>query len=210
LLLFFWSNGGGENLLYKNYLKRPLDIVISIFVLVFLSPLFAIAAILIFMGDGFPILYQQQRVGRNALKINILKFRTMKQNMEHLGSTSLERDPRYFRGSRFLRVFKIDELPQLFNILRGEMTLVGPRPTVFEDYEKMNNNQKYRFSVTPGLTGLAQISGNTRLKWPERIELDLAYVENLSFFCDFKILLRTAEMWFSNRLDSNPPDSGEW
>jgi undecaprenyl phosphate N,N'-diacetylbacillosamine 1-phosphate transferase len=196
--------------MYKLFLKRLLDIMLSLLGIIVLSPIFIIAFILIFLGDGFPLFYFQKRVGINGNQFKVLKLRTMKQGMTDLGLTSFEDDPRYFKGSKFLRAFKIDELPQLVNILLGHMSLIGPRPTVMEDYLKMDNEQKARFQVRPGLTGLAQISGNTSLKWPERVKLDILYIKTLSFNRDFKILIKTVTMWVSNKLDSNPPETGEW
>lgn len=182
----------------------------TLMAIVVLSPLFVLTALLVLIGDNTPIFYTQDRIGQSANVFKLYKFRTMKQGMEHLGFTSMEEDPRYFFGSKTMRAFKIDELPQLLNILKGDMTIVGPRPTVYEDFHKMTDQQRKRFNVKPGLTGLAQISGNTSLLWPMRIELDIEYSNNISFINDALIVFKTIRMWLTNRLDSNPPGAGEW
>ena len=196
--------------MYKLFGKRILDVVVSLVMICVCLPLLLGACVVVFLGDGFPILYSQNRVGRNAREFSVYKFRTMKQGMESLGFTTKEDDPRFFWGSKFLRVFKVDELPQLINVLLGDMSLVGPRPTVYEDYARMSPGQKNRVNVRPGLTGLAQISGNTSLTWPDRIEYDLKYVSEVSLCRDIKILFKTAVKWVSNKLDSTPPETGEW
>lgn len=196
--------------MYKLIFKRLFDIFLAVILIVIFSPLFILSIALIFIGDGKPFFYKQQRIGQGGNVFNVIKLRTMKQGMESMGTTSYANDPRYFFGSKVLRSMKLDELPQLINILFGDMSLVGPRPTVQEDFDKMTHEQKRRFRVRPGLTGLAQISGNTSLKWPERVELDIQYIVALSFKQDFKILIKTVTMWVSNKLDSAPPETGEW
>ena len=196
--------------MYNFFIKRLLDIILSLLGIILLSPIFIMAFILIILGDGFPIFYFQNRVGLSHNKFKIIKFRTMRKQMAGFGLTSFKNDPRYFIGSKFLRGFKIDELPQLVNVITGDMSLIGPRPTVVEDYSKMNIEQKERFNVRPGLTGLAQISGNTSLRWPERIKLDIHYIKNLSFRFDLEILFKTIIMLINNKLDSDPPERGEW
>lgn len=196
--------------MYISVIKRFLDIIISFIIIIIIFPVLLLSALVVINGDGFPIFYLQDRVGLNGTIFKVFKLRTMKLGMSNLGTTSFEDDPRYFFGSRFLRGFKIDELPQVFNILKGDMSLVGPRPTVQEDYEKMSEVQRQRFSITPGLTGLAQVSGNTSLKWPERVKLDIYYIDNCSLLLDVKILFKTFMLLVSNRIDTNPPESGEW
>lgn len=133
----------------------------------------------------------------------------MKIHQNGINTTQLN-DPRVFRFGHFLRKYKIDELPQLINVLRGEMSLVGPRPTSIEDVKKMNNLQKGRHSFKPGMTGLAQISGNTSLKWDERIEFDLYYINNWSFYLDIKIMLKTFIQVISGNADTHPNGENEW
>ncbi len=196
--------------MYRLFIKRVLDVLLSLIGLIVLSPLLFLAILLVFIGDHTPIFYTQNRIGKNGNVFKLYKLRTMKLDMEDLGYTSMEDDPRYFFGSKFLRILKIDELPQLLNIIVGDMSIVGPRPTVKEDFDKMCEEQRKRFIVRPGLSGLAQISGNTSLIWPKRIELDIEYTHNISFLNDTLIIFKTVYMWLTNRLDSNPPKTGEW
>jgi lipopolysaccharide/colanic/teichoic acid biosynthesis glycosyltransferase len=191
-------------------MKRLFDLFVVLVALILLSPIFIIAFFIIFIADGFPVFYIQQRVGLNGKMFNLYKFRSMKKNSDKLGSTTFKNDDRIFLGGRFLRKYKIDELAQLLNVLKGEMSIVGPRPTVMEDFNKMTTAQKKRNIAVPGLTGLAQISGNTSLKWPERIKLDLEYIEKQSFLFDLQIIFKTFLMLLSDRIDSETNDEGEW
>ena len=125
-------------------------------------------------------------------------------------ATTRREDPRVFPGGEAIRKYKLDELPQIVNVLRGEMSVVGPRPTVREDYDRMTPNQCRRASIRPGLSGLAQISGNTSLSWPERIALDLEYIETLSFWNDIWIILRTLGLVITGRADTHPATDDEW
>ena len=134
----------------------------------------------------------------------------MKKDSDKSSSTTFKDDDRIFFGGNFLRKYKIDELAQLLNVLKGEMSIVGPRPTVLQDYNKMTTEQKKRCEAIPGLTGLAQISGNTFLKWPERIKLDLEYIEKQSFVYDLQIIFKTFVMVLSDKIDSETNDEGEW
>ncbi|MEM7083806.1 MAG: sugar transferase [Pseudomonadota bacterium] len=191
---------------------RVSNIVISLAALIVLAPVLIFAAIWIKIASPGPWLFKQQRVGRDGKLFDIYKLRTMHVATEraHTGSVTVENDPRLFRGARLLRKTKLDELPQLLNVLEGSMALVGPRPTVREDYDRMNETQRGRFACTPGLTGLAQISGNTSLSWPERIEFDLDYIRNRSFFNDIKILVKTALLILTNRAETHPGSADEW
>jgi undecaprenyl phosphate N,N'-diacetylbacillosamine 1-phosphate transferase len=191
-------------------MKRLFDLFVVLVALILLSPILIIAFFIIFIADGFPVFYIQQRVGLNGKMFNLYKFRSMKKNSDKLGSTTFKNDDRIFLGGRFLRKYKIDELAQLLNVLKGEMSIVGPRPTVMEDFNKMTTAQKKRNIAVPGLTGLAQISGNTSLKWPERIKLDLEYIEKQSFLFDLQIIFKTFLMLLSDRIDSETNDEGEW
>ena len=191
-------------------MKRLFDLFVVLVALILLSPILIIAFFIIFIADGFPVFYIQQRVGLNGEMFNLYKFRSMKKNSDKLGSTTFKNDDRIFLGGRFLRKYKIDELAQLLNVLKGEMSIVGPRPTVMEDFNKMTTAQKKRNIAVPGLTGLAQISGNTSLKWPERIKLDLEYIEKQSFLFDLQIIFKTFLMVLSDRIDSETNDEGEW
>ena len=197
----------------KGYaLKRVFDIGAAMIGIVVLSPIFLCAAVVIKRGSRGPVLFTQERLGQNETPFQIFKFRTMVLGADRLGSgsVSLRHDSRLFWGAATLRRFKIDELPQLFNVLNGTMSIVGPRPTIREDYRRMNEAQRQRFRVKPGLTGLAQVKGNTALIWPERIEYDLAYVAQHSLWLDAKIVLRTVLLTLAGKADTHPPGDAEW
>lgn len=191
-------------------MKRFFDLLVVLIALILLFPVFVISLLMVFIADGFPLFYIQKRVGLNGLFFNLYKFRSMKEGSDSFGSSTFSNDNRIFYGGSFLRKYKIDELAQLLNVLKGEMSIVGPRPTVSEDYNKMTKDQKKRNTVLPGLTGLAQISGNTFLTWPERIILDLEYIENQSFVYDLQIIFKTFLMILSNKIDSEINEEGEW
>lgn len=193
-------------------MKRIMDVTIAGIALILLSPVWIAAIFLILAGDPGPVLYRQKRVGKNEKLFSLYKFRTMFQAPPEQtpGSVTVRNDPRVFRGGHFLRKFKIDELPQLLNVLEGSMSLVGPRPTVYEDYEKMNSEQRRRFEVRPGITGLAQISGNTALPWQKRIQHDLKYIENQSVWLDIRILFHTVYLVLTGKAETHPPGDDEW
>jgi undecaprenyl phosphate N,N'-diacetylbacillosamine 1-phosphate transferase len=191
-------------------MKRFFDLLVVLIALILLFPVFVISLLMVFIADGFPLFYIQKRVGLDGVFFNLYKFRSMKEGSDSFGSSTFSNDNRIFYGGCFLRKYKIDELAQLLNVLKGEMSIVGPRPTVSEDYNKMTIEQKKRNSVLPGLTGLAQISGNTFLTWPQRIILDLEYIENQSFVYDLQIIFKTFLMILSNKIDSEINEEGEW
>jgi lipopolysaccharide/colanic/teichoic acid biosynthesis glycosyltransferase len=157
------------------------------------SPVLGIAALAVKLADGGPVLYRQSRVGRDGRGFDLLKLRTMVVDAERQGAGyAVDRDdPRITRVGRVLRRLSIDELPQLWNVLRGDMSLVGPRPTLRYQVERYDERQRHRLDVKPGLTGWAQVHGRAALPWDERIELDLWYVEHRSPWLDLKILART-------------------
>ena len=126
------------------------------------------------------------------------------------GTVTIAKDPRVTPIGNFLRKWKLDEVPTLWNVLKGDMSLVGPRPTVKMDVEKMNTKQRYRHSVLPGLTGLAQINGNTSLDWPKRIKYDIEYIENRRFILDIIIILRTILLILSRNIETHPSRDTEW
>lgn len=193
-------------------MKRAFDILgASVFILL-AAPIWIPAVLLILIVDPGPILYVQSRIGRKDKLFKLYKFRTMYQNTssEHSRSVTLQNDPRIIPGGHLLRKFKLDELPQLLNVLDGTMSIVGPRPTVEEDYQKMNQEQRQRHSVRPGITGLAQISGNTSLPWEKRIEYDLAYIKKQSLSLDLWILARTVLLVVTGRAETHPPSENEW
>ena len=191
-------------------MKRLFDIIGAALGLLALSPLLLLAVIIIKRGSRGPVFFTQERIGRGGAPFKLYKFRTMNIGAEQAGTVSLKHDPRVFAGANFLRKFKLDELPQLLNVLNGTMSLVGPRPTVREDYERMDAAQCRRTVVPPGLTGLAQISGNTGLSWPARIKYDLLYVEEHNLLLDLGIMVNTAWLIFRNRVETHPAGDDEW
>ena len=191
-------------------IKRIFDIIISTILLILSFPFFVLGFLIVLFNDGNPVFFRQQRVGLHGCLFYIYKFRSMKINSEKLGTTTYKNDNRIFYGGNFLRRYKIDELPQLINVLRGEMSLVGPRPTVLDDYQRMNIQEKKRDIVLPGITGLAQISGNTNLKWPERIKKDLYYIKHATILFDIKILYITFFKLLGQNFKSDNPLSNEW
>jgi lipopolysaccharide/colanic/teichoic acid biosynthesis glycosyltransferase len=173
--------------------KRALDVTIAGAGLALTSPILALAALAIKLEDGGPVLYRQTRVGKDGEDFELLKLRTMVVGAERIGAGfAVDRgDPRITRAGRFLRRASIDELPQLWNVLRGQMSVIGPRPTLRYQVDQYDAEQRRRLDVKPGLTGWAQVNGRAELPWPERIELDVWYVENRSPRVDLQILLRT-------------------
>ena len=174
-------------------MKRALDLVGATAILVLASPVMAVAALVIRLETrGHPI-YRQRRVGKDGADFELLKLRTMVVGAEKLGAGyAVDRgDTRITRVGRLLRRTSVDELPQLWNVVRGEMSVIGPRPTLRYQVERYNERQRRRLSVLPGLTGWAQVNGRAALSWDERIELDVWYVEHRSPAVDLKILLRT-------------------
>jgi lipopolysaccharide/colanic/teichoic acid biosynthesis glycosyltransferase len=173
--------------------NRALDAAGSVIGLALASPVLAAAAVAIKLEDRGPVLYRQTRVGKDGTSFELLKLRTMVVGAESQGAGfAVNRgDARITRVGRFLRATSLDELPQLWNVLRGEMSLIGPRPTLRYQVERYTPRQRKRLEVRPGLTGWAQIHGRASLPWEERIELDVWYVEHRSPRVDLKILLRT-------------------
>ena len=174
-------------------LKRLFDIAVSLAVLIILLPLFGIIALAIKVDDRGPVFFRQQRSGYQGQIFTIYKFRTMVVNADKQGAGVFveENDSRITRVGKLLRKTSLDELPQLINILKGEMSLVGPRPTLPYQVENYDQRQMKRLDMKPGITGWAQVKGRSSLSWPERIEKDLWYIENWSLWLDFKIMLIT-------------------
>ena len=174
-------------------MNRAADVVGAGLGLALASPLLAAAAVAIKLEDGGPVLYRQRRVGQRGEEFDLLKLRTMVVGAERLGEgLAVNRgDARITRVGRFLRRASLDELPQLWNVVCGEMSLIGPRPTLAYQVERYTERQRRRLEVKPGITGWAQVHGRASLPWPDRIELDVWYVENRSAWLDVKILLRT-------------------
>ena len=176
-----------------NALNRALDIAVAGTGLVLASPLLALAALAAKLEDRGPVIYRQTRVGKDGVDFELFKLRTMVVGAEQLGAGyAVNRgDSRITRVGRVLRRLSLDELPQLWNVVRGEMSLIGPRPTLRYQVDQYDERQRHRLDVRPGITGWAQIHGRAKLSWAERIELDLWYVEHRSPLVDAKILLRT-------------------
>jgi len=176
--------------------SRVLDAVLAAALLLVTSPLLALAALAIRLESRGPVFYRQLRVGRGGERFELWKLRTMVPGAETMGAGIyvVEGDARITRVGRLLRRFSLDELPNLVNVLRGEMAIVGPRPTVQEQVDRYTDRQLRRLEVKPGITGWAQINGRTSLPWPERIELDVWYVEHRSLRLDLRILARTVRM----------------
>jgi lipopolysaccharide/colanic/teichoic acid biosynthesis glycosyltransferase len=175
-------------------IKRAADVVGAAAGLALAAPILALAAFAIKREDGGPVLFRQMRLGRGAKPFEILKLRTMTVDAEKLRSDGVVEagDPRITRIGTFLRRTAVDELPQLWHVLRGDMSLVGPRPVPPTHLERYDERQRRRLEVKPGLTGWAQIHGRASLPWPERLELDVWYVEHQSLALDARILARTA------------------
>jgi lipopolysaccharide/colanic/teichoic acid biosynthesis glycosyltransferase len=189
--------------------KRALDVAGASVGLVLSAPFLAAAAAAIKLDDGGPILYRQGRVGKDARDFELLKLRTMVVGAERQGAGWAvdQGDPRITRVGGLLRRLSVDELPQLWNVLRGEMSLVGPRPTLAYQVKSYTERQRRRLDVKPGITGWAQVQGRARLPWTERIELDVWYVENWSLLLDLRILARTPLALFSGTYKG---ETGGW
>jgi lipopolysaccharide/colanic/teichoic acid biosynthesis glycosyltransferase len=174
-------------------LRRLVDIVVSASALALLSPVLALAALAIRLESPGPVIYRQGRVGKDGEPFGVLKLRTMVPGAEHIGAgLAIDAgDPRVTRVGALLRRTSLDELPNLLNVLRGEMSLIGPRPTLPVQVEQYTPRQRGRLQIKPGITGWAQVNGRTSLPWSERIELDLYYIEHRSLALDLRILART-------------------
>jgi lipopolysaccharide/colanic/teichoic acid biosynthesis glycosyltransferase len=189
--------------------KRILDLAGAGLALLLASPLLFLAALAIKLDDRGPVLYRQRRVGRQGQEFDLLKLRTMVVGAEAQGAgwAVNEGDPRITRAGRVLRRLSLDELPQLWNVVRGEMSLVGPRPTLAYQVERYTERQRRRLEVKPGITGWAQVQGRARLPWDERIELDVWYVEHRSLWLDLRILARTPMALFTGTYKG---ETGGW
>ena len=195
--------GNQTNRVYVNFFKRILGLIFSLVGFIILIPIFLIISILIKLTSKGPIFFKQERIGRNGKVFNMYKFRTMIVNAENIGDgirVRSKNDPRITKIGKILRRTSLDELPQLINVIKGDMSLVGPRPPVtYHPYNGYNNypeNAKKRFIVRPGLTGLSQIKYRNGVSWDKRIEIDVRYTENISFLEDIKIILTTIKIVF--------------
>lgn len=183
--------------MYAKYIKRILDFILSLLALIILMPILVIVAILIKMTSRGPVFFLQERLGKNGKVFKIIKFRTMIPNAEKIGDglkVRSESDNRITKIGKFLRKTSLDELPQLINVLVGQMSLVGPRPPVTyhpHKYEDYTEEQQQRFLVRPGITGLAQVKVRNSATWDERIKIDIEYVNKITLYEDLKIILNT-------------------
>lgn len=171
-------------------IKRIFDILFALIGLILLSPIFLICAILIRVNLGSPIFFKQKRIGKDNKEFEMIKFRTMKNAFDKEGN-ALPDSERMTKLGRTLRSLSLDELPEFINILKGDMSLIGPRPLLVEYLPLYSKEQIKRHNVTPGLTGWAQINGRNSLKWSEKFDLDIWYVENWSLYLDIKIFFMT-------------------
>lgn len=183
--------------MYQKFFKGLIDFILSLCATIILSPVMLIIAIAIKIDSKGPVLFFQERLGKDGKVFKIIKFRTMVVNAENIGDgidVKSDKDDRITRVGKFLRKTSLDELPQFINILKGDMSLIGPRPPVTyhpHKYEEYPENQKRRFCIRPGITGLAQIRVRNNATWDERIEIDLEYIDNISFLKDVKIFILT-------------------
>lgn len=175
---------------YRHSGKRLFDLILTIPALIVLAPVLALAALLVRVNLGAPVLFKQQRPGRQARPFTIYKFRTMTDSRD-AHNRLLPDQKRLTSFGRFLRRSSLDELPELFNVLKGEMSLVGPRPLLMKYLERYTADQRRRHEVKPGITGWAQVNGRNKLSWPEKFSLDVWYVDHCSLGLDIKILART-------------------
>jgi lipopolysaccharide/colanic/teichoic acid biosynthesis glycosyltransferase len=177
-------------------IRRAVDVVVSALVLVLAAPVLALAALAIRLESPGAVIYSQRRVGVHGRQFDVLKLRTMVDGAEHLGAGLAvnENDSRITRVGAFLRRTSLDELPNLLNVLRGDMSLIGPRPTLPVQVEQYTERQRGRLAIRPGITGWAQVNGRASLPWAQRIDLDLYYIEHRSLALDLSILRRTVAM----------------
>lgn len=180
---------------YEKYLKRLFDIILSLTAIVVLSPILLIVALLVRFKLGRPVLFTQARPGKNKKIFNMYKFRSMTSQVDENGIL-LPDEIRLTKFGRILRSTSLDELPSLFNILKGDMSIIGPRPLLVDYLTLYNSEQKRRHEVRPGLSGLAQVNGRNAISWSERFSYDVQYVNNITFLGDLKIILLTVKKVF--------------
>lgn len=183
--------------MYARFLKRFFDLILSFCALVVLSPIMLIVALLVRKKLGTPVIFSQQRPGRNEKLFRLFKFRSMTDERDADGKL-LPDSVRLTSFGRKLRSTSLDELPELFNIFKGDMAIVGPRPLLTEYLPWYSEEEKHRHDVRPGLTGLAQVNGRNNLGWDDRLQKDIEYVKNISFSLDVKIILMTIKSVFSH------------
>lgn len=176
--------------IYEHYIKRPMDIILSLIAIIGLAPVLLLVAVLVRKKLGKPVIFTQERPGLNEKIFNLYKFRTMTDERDANGEL-LPDEVRLTSFGKFLRSTSLDELPELFNILKGDMSVVGPRPLLVKYLPFYTKEERKRHDVRPGLTGLAQINGRNNITWNDKLAQDVKYVSNISFFNDIKIIFQT-------------------
>ena len=185
----------GRKGIYKRFLKRPLDFILSLMAIIVLSPILLIVGVLVRFKLGSPVLFKQKRPGLKEKIFTMYKFRTMTDEKDENGEL-LPDSVRLTKFGRMLRSTSLDEFPELFNILKGDMSIVGPRPLLIQYLELYNDHQKRRHEVRPGLSGHAQVNGRNAISWEDKFNLDVDYVDNVSFIGDWKIIFLTIKKVF--------------
>lgn len=185
------SKGG----IYRRYIKRPMDFILSLIALIAFSPVLFIVAVLVRTKLGSPVLFKQERAGLNGEVFIMYKFRTMTDERDKYGEL-LPENVRLTKLGKLLRSTSLDELPELCNILKGDMSIIGPRPLLVRYLPLYNEHQNRRHEILPGLSGLAQVNGRNSISWEEKFDLDVKYVDNISFFGDWKIIFLTIKKAF--------------
>lgn len=191
--------------MYK-YFKRIIDFVASLTALIILSPLMALSAVLVKFGDGGSVFFKQRRPGKDGKIFTVYKFRTMSEKTEDENGRELSDVERMTKIGSFLRKTSLDELPQLFNVLKGDMSFIGPRPLLCEYLELYTPYQMRRHEVLPGISGLAQVNGRNAITWEEKFDYDVYYVDHMSFWLDLKIIFKTIKNTLK-RADINCSDN---
>ena len=176
--------------MYAKYIKRTLDLILSLMALIVLMPLMIIIGILVRINLGSPIIFKQKRPGKNEKIFTLYKFRTMTDKRDIDGNL-LPDEYRLTKFGKFLRSTSLDELPELINIIKGDMAIVGPRPLLVEYLPYYTEEEKHRHDVRPGLTGLAQVNGRNAISWEEKLKYDTEYIKEISFYSDLKIIFKT-------------------
>jgi undecaprenyl phosphate N,N'-diacetylbacillosamine 1-phosphate transferase len=177
-------------IMYRGFLKRGIDFFVALIILIVLSPIILFAAIFLWINNKGSIFFIQQRPGKNAELFNVIKFKTMNDNKDQHGKLLPDKE-RLTAAGKFIRSTSIDELPQLINVLSGDMSLIGPRPLLPKYLPLYNEEQKKRHTVRPGITGWAQVNGRNTISWKQKFEYDVWYANNLSFLVDLKIVWLT-------------------
>lgn len=184
-----------KNGIYKKYIKRPMDFILSLIAIIVLSPVLLIVAVLVRTKLGSPVIFKQKRPGLNEKIFTLYKFRTMTDERDKFGELLFD-SVRLTKFGKFLRSTSLDELPELFNILKGDMSIIGPRPLLVQYLPLYDEHQKHRHDVRPGLSGWAQVNGRNAISWEDKFDLDVEYVNNVTFIGDWKIIFKTIKKVF--------------